>query len=528
MDKYFAQNSQNKGSEFMLSVGCSPDKREVFEQICIRFNSFGYQTESGKIIQTRVETLENEDLLKATKRGEFFVITPDSTIWLEQLGVPVLEQYQPDSYRIEEFVIYAVSPLVFALNPATARRLQYPKRPFGWVNLLSEAKQNPEFRWTHPHIKCTAGLLTAFAEFYVAAGMPEYLGEDFPVNDTVLRNVRDLENSIQQYGPSEQDTISNSIHMDEWRVDALVAQERLVVLQSAKMPSSTRPVICYPSEGAIWLDHPLVLFYHRERHPETVSAYTHLRDYLLSADAQAFLNSVGFRACGPHIRGYISTPNISPALMEITYRQRSAAVFNLPSAEALYRISKSWYPVKRPAVICLVIDISGSMEGPKLAEAKQGLLAFLDEIASDQDRVGIFAFDHRVTEVAPIDTIGRNRVKLTEAIENLASLGQTAALDAISMAYDRLQSNFPNDPIRAAVVLTDGLENASSIDFRTLEQKIENGNKGPNPVAIFGLAYGEDADINMLRKIAALSGASAVEGTLSNIRAMYRQLSMFV
>ena len=97
------------------------------------------------------------------------------------------------------------------------------------------------------------------------------------------------------------------------------------------------------------------------------------------------------------------------------------------------------------------------MDGEKLEKAKLGLLDFLNEFVNLNDAVGLITFHSSVDEVVPIGPLSSNLNDLKYAIRELTTQGETTLLDAISMAYDRLHQYYIDDPIRAIVVMTDGI-----------------------------------------------------------------------
>jgi Ca-activated chloride channel family protein len=186
-----------------------------------------------------------------------------------------------------------------------------------------------------------------------------------------------------------------------------------------------------------------------------------------------------------------------------------------------------WWYTKRHTNVFLVVDTSGSMEGDKLENARLGLQAFVEGIRGDQERVGMIEFASRVGRVMPLDELGRNRVALEQAIAALSAGGNTALLDAVEAAYEQLQAMGDRERINAVVVMTDGRENASRIRLRQLQARIREGNDHGVPVVVFCIAYGGDADLEMLRAIAEASGGQVRQGDLASIEELYRLISTY-
>jgi Ca-activated chloride channel family protein len=181
---------------------------------------------------------------------------------------------------------------------------------------------------------------------------------------------------------------------------------------------------------------------------------------------------------------------------------------------------------KRKTNVILVVDTSGSMKGEKLNNAQAALRTFLTQFPSDQEKVGLVEFNSTVVNVIEVDTLARNRPALNRAIDNLQANGNTALLDAVRTAYQRLQKNADASRINAIVAMTDGRENASAVTLQRLVSEIRDGNQ-KLPVIIFCVAYGSDADYNTLRALAEASGGQVRAGTPDTIRDLYKILSSY-
>jgi Mg-chelatase subunit ChlD len=90
----------------------------------------------------------------------------------------------------------------------------------------------------------------------------------------------------------------------------------------------------------------------------------------------------------------------------------------------------------------------------------------------------------------------------------------------------RLQRRADPERINAIVAMTDGKENASMISLRALAQEIQRGNQDL-PVVIFAVAYGGDADYEVLQALADASGGEVRAGTPETIRDLYKILSTY-
>ena len=191
----------------------------------------------------------------------------------------------------------------------------------------------------------------------------------------------------------------------------------------------------------------------------------------------------------------------------------------VPSAGVLDEIRRLWRQAKKPANLYLVVDVSGSMAGQELESAKQALCSFVEQIEGDLDKVALIAFSSEVTEVQSLQTLDKDA--LCSKIRMLAAGGSTELYDAVAFAIDHLQRAADYDRINAIIAMTDGKPQG---DFAVLEPTIR---RSPVPILLFTVGYGEDADTNVLARIARLGNGRAYEADPETIDKLYQLLSSF-
>ena len=140
--------------------------------------------------------------------------------------------------------------------------------------------------------------------------------------------------------------------------------------------------------------------------------------------------------------------------------------------------------------------------------------------------MGLIEFNTGVANIIELDLLANNRAVLNDSVDRLYANGNTALLDGVRTAYGRLQQAGDAERINAIVAMTDGRENASMVTLRQLEREIQSGNQNL-PVVIFCIAYGRDADYEVLQTIAGASGGQVREGDEETIRELYKILSSY-
>jgi Ca-activated chloride channel family protein len=114
---------------------------------------------------------------------------------------------------------------------------------------------------------------------------------------------------------------------------------------------------------------------------------------------------------------------------------------------------------RAPLSLAILFDVSGSMDtADRATAAKFAAHHLLNQLQEGRDEAGLFAFDSRLREVAPFSVDTR---ALKGALGEVDPFGATSLHDAILAAAERVSVRpFPR---RAVVVLTDGIDTASTL-----------------------------------------------------------------
>ena len=512
--------------EGALTVVYSPEKVALFRALVDKFNAQGLRTSDGERIQVEAVEMDPESMIDAVleDRANFQALTPDSSVWLGQLEGAWREQRGDEAMAVGETVRYAVSPVVIAMWENLAREIGWPERAISWQDLLNRAQSDPNFRWSHPSTSSASGLLATLAEFYAGAGKTRGLTIDDVTAQETLDYVAALEKTVRYYGEgNELALIERALAEGSGFLDAFVVQEQMVVDYNTRRSGGQRLVALHPTEGTLWEDHPLALLETVDLTPLQRQTFAQFRDYLLSPEAQEFILSQGYRPADPSIA--LDGP-ASPLTAENGVDPAEPKTsLQLPNASVIAVVRDVWWYTKRHTNVYLVVDTSGSMEGEKLAQAQQALDIFVDQIKGDVERVGLIQFASDVRPVVDLAELGSNRAALELAIDGLQAQGDTALLDAVYEAQQRLKSLNDQERINAVVVMTDGRENNSWISLRNLARALRD--ESGVPVVVFAIAYGGDADLELLQIIAESTRGQVYQGDPDTIRDLYKILSTY-
>jgi Ca-activated chloride channel family protein len=297
----------------------------------------------------------------------------------------------------------------------------------------------------------------------------------------------------------------------------------MVTYFNTQRSGQERLVALHPAEGALWEDHPLALLETGDLTPLQRQTFAQFRDYLLSPEAQQLILRHGYRPADLSIP--LDGPESPLTAANGVDPTEPKTSLQVPNASVIEVVRDVWWYTKRHTNVYLVVDTSGSMRGEKLAQAQEALRIFLDQIKGDQERVGLIEFASQVNTVVPLDELGRNRTALELAVNGLRAEGDTALLDAVFVAQQQLKEMGDAERINAVVVMTDGRENNSWISLRNLVRELRN--ESGVPAVVFAIAYGDDADMEVLKIIAESTGGQVREGDLETIQDLYKILSTY-
>jgi len=498
-----------------LTIAYSPEKEDLFLKLVIEFNLSRPPT----VPPVHPIRLEMADMLKDAVDGEIAAMSPDSSIWLDTVDRMWQKRNPGAPPLVGDTTRYAVSPIVIAMWQSKVAELAAaaPDEGLRGLDLLTLVLADPTFKWSHTSVKTASGLLVTTGEFYAGAGkLTELTIEDVEAEET-LGYVRAVESTVERYGgESEDKVVIRMLAEGGHPLDAFVAQEQLVVYFNRNAPGD-KLVAFYPPEGTFWMDHPLVLLNGPWVTERQKSAFGEFARFVVEPNQKRLMLSEGYRfEEGPvpqQVEGSLIVPEYGVNPTE------PQTVLEIPAPEVLDRIREVWRLVKKPADIYLVVDVSGSMSGAKLASAKNALNSFVDQVQGSRDRVALVAFSSKVYEIQGLAELDPESFKAS--IGQLEARGGTFLYDAVAYAYDGLLQQADPERISVIVAMTDGV---SSGDIGIVESKVREATA---PVLIFTVAYGAGADLEVLQRIARLGDGQVYPSDPETIEKLYELLSAF-
>lgn len=120
-----------------------------------------------------------------------------------------------------------------------------------------------------------------------------------------------------------------------------------------------------------------------------------------------------------------------------------------------------------PVSLALVLDISDSMRGQRMTDARGALAHFLDTLLLNDDEASLLGFNHETRMFGPWTL---DRAGLRPKLEAIRPSGGTALYDAIDAALPLFESR--QHPRAAILLVSDGADTASDLTPTDIKQKL--------------------------------------------------------
>lgn len=523
--------SEPAGDAVRVAFAYSPEKEQLLEPLVRDFNAEQVEV-GGRPVFVDAQVVSSGEAQEKIGRQRLrpVVWSPASSLWGRLLNFQADQEWAP-----QDNPSLVRTPLVIAMWEPLARTLGWPEKQIGFDRILELATSErgwaaygrPEYGkfklgHTNPDFS-TSGLSAVAAEYYAATGKREGLTVADVERPKVRREIRDIERSIVHYGDT---TLFFAEQLKRYgpAYASAVAMEEVTLLDfNRDRGGQPKLVAIYPPEGTFDSDNPFIVLdapWVTAEQREGAQAFQRFLAERITPEVAA---KAGFRPGDPDAKPIPPVTAANGADPEQPKRTLS-----LPEPRVLARIKSAWREDRKPANIMLVFDTSGSMgEEGRMEQAKRGLRTFFTQL-SPRDRVGLMAFNDQVFPLVPIAAFARNQARLRESVAGLIPEGQTAAYDAIGDGVGKVIALDDDTRINAVVALTDGEDNMSrtSLDQLVAALERQSGQEG-EPVRVYTIAYGSQANTSALERIARASGGKAFSGDPKQIEAVYRSISSF-
>lgn len=419
----------------------------------------------------------------------------------------------------------AKSPLVIGMWQPVAEALGWPGRDLGWLDIGSLAADPSAWTYysggqfgdqlrighTHPGVSGSgASTLLAIVQAAQSTDRPVDAAElQSPI---VQASVASFESAVTWFSPSTDALASTMRQRGADYLGAGIMYESDVLRYQSGDPALV-PV--YPFEGTFVATHPACI--NTASSEEKQAAAQAFIDFLVSEEGQQLAISYGLRPVSSGVE--LVAPLTADYGVQI---EQPEAVYEEASPQAIFAVQELWQSSRKPINLVMLIDTSGSMDGAKMRSVRTAAAQFVEQMSED-DFITLIAFSTVPEVIHERIEVGVARPVVAQSIAGLRADGDTSLYDAVGLAGEIIDQTTSPATANAMIVLTDGVDTISSryqFDQALIDQASANG------TTVFTVAYGNDADENVLQSLAFQANGNYFQGDEANIAAIYEEISL--
>jgi Ca-activated chloride channel family protein len=525
-----------------ISFASSNTKEDWVNAVTEKFNAAQIKTSGGQPVFVRVSHVTSGgsqgDILSGKIQptvwspGDMSWVDGANQVWRDRTGKPLIsETCAPTVY----------APIGFAMWRPFAEALGWPEKPITWETLVDLAADpqgwgkygHPEwgeFKFGHSHPSYSnVGLLIMSALVYDTLGSTSGLTPDNVKSAGVIEAFENVEFHTYHYGVQSRDLIALMARRGPEYLHAVTTSEAEALKSNRDLGDQLRFPLAFifPAKGTFWTEQPYCTLDAEWVTAEQKEAARLYRDYLLAREQQElaidnFLRPVDGAVA---LRAPIALENGTDPRVT----QQSVPALESPSGEAAEAVKDVFLQTKKKATIILVVDVSGSMQGDKIANAVEATANFIGRLETD-DEVYVLAFNENVTELQPAGRAGDVAERLSATVRGLFAEGGTALHDGVCAGAARIDELRAEDlaadekRLYGIVVLSDGKDTASGRTESDMFNCLPSG-EDVESIKVFTIAYGDDADQDVLLRVANRTNGKTFTGDPATIERVYTSIS---
>lgn len=538
-------NPEFSGLNVKLLVGSALG--EFCAQAMQRFNQQQPKLENGTVFRVTCEAAGSGDvvtnltsLAQQLKTGTLPADSPqfptlvsvDGEIYQSQLIYQMAQLFPGQNYipEITDSPLLANSPMVFMAPADIARGLRKTATPF---KVLASAKTHRDIDPAAPSLvvhyvqtaptRSNSGLQTLVTQFAAVSGKrPEQL----TIGDVkrYQAQIQKIQSKVTRYGVSTNSLAKAMVKNGPfWASVGSVYESSVITANTELQPGQQRYEAVYPQATfssnmrAILPQGPWIS-------PDEKAAAEQVMIYLQSPEIQKIATELGLR---PGTPGVALGPKFSPEFGVNSQIQYDS--YRPPKPEVVEAMLQSWQEfAKKPSLVVVVVDSSGSMEGNKLPAVQNTLQTYINRLGR-QDRIALIDFDSQIRPPVLVDGTQPGRDRGIQFISSLQVDGGTKLYDSTLYARNWLQKHLRPNAINAVLVLTDGEDSESQTSLEQLGPELQkSGFSTDQRISFFTIGYGNEGEFNSeaLKQIAELNGGYYSKGDPETITRLMTDLQV--
>jgi len=525
-----------------VSISSSNTKEDWMNTMVAQFNAEEHKSADGRVIYVTVTHVTSGGSQKAILEGKSqpVVWSPGDQSWIDEANT-VWRDRNGKLLIPNACDPTVLAPIGFAMWRPMAEAMGWPDKPISWDDIaaLSENPQgweslgHPEwgqfkFGHTHPDYS-NVGLLSMTALAYSALGKTEGLTADEVYSEVVVNEFSDVEQNTYHYGLQSRPLMQILAQRGPEYLHAVTTSEAETLKTNKEFESSLRYplVFIFPSEGTFWSEQPYCVLDGEWVTAEQKDAAKIFQDYLLDKKQQEMAIDYYLRPIDTSI------PLHAPLTLDSGTDPRvtpdSVPALQSPAAEVSSAVKDVFHQTKKKATIVLLIDISGSMEGDKIKNAVASSISFVSRL-DPNDEIFLMVFGGDDVYELGGGRAGDVSEELEKKLNGLFAQGNTPLYDGVCAAngkIDQVKADHESNNERrlyGVVVLSDGQDTSSSISQNQMFNCLPNG-ENVEGTKVFTIAYGDDADADLMLRIANRTNGKTFKGDPASIESIYNSIS---
>lgn len=413
------------------------------------------------------------------------------------------------------------SRVALGVKESKAHALGWDRTTPSWSDVTQAVKEGAfAYAMTNPTSSNT-GMSALFA---VAAANAKKT-EDLAASEVDRGALKDFL-SGQKLTAGSSGWLADAYVREQDHLDGLVNYEAVLLRLNEHSELREKLTLIYPRDGVISADYPLMLL-----NPAKRAAYDRLVAALKSPGFQSnALERAYLRPSDPTARH--SARLSDSVVVELAFPN------NLDVIDAV--LASYQAELRRPATSIYLLDVSGSMRGPRLAAVKKALelLTGVDAQGSaaryarfqNREHVMLIPFASSPWKAMRFNFENETKRAQTESelrgfVETLQAGGGTALYSTLDLAYDLAYQELARYPGRlvTVVLLTDG-QNNLGLPYPEFRRRWSGRSAGGgDPIRTFPILFGE-ASSTELDDIAQLTGGRSFDGRSADLRDVFREI----
>jgi Ca-activated chloride channel family protein len=526
-----------------IEISSANTKEDWMNAVVAQFNQEQHKLSTGEVIVATVKHVTSggsqKDILDGKSQpvvwspGDQSWVDGANQVWKDRNGKVLVSESCPATI---------LAPMGFAMWRPMAEALGWPDKPISWDDIVKlsadpqgwKSLGHPEwgqfkFGHTHPDYS-NSGLLSLATLAYSTVGLTSGITPEQVYSEPVVAAFRGVEQNTYHYGIQSRPLMQLLGQRGPDYLHAVTTSEAETLKTNKDFGASMRYqlVFIFPSKGTYWTEQPYCTLDGDWVTAPQKEAAKIFRDYLLAGAQQEMAINYYLRPVDENVP--LHAPLTLADGTDPRVNRASVPALQSPSADVAAAVKDIFHQTKKKATIVMLLDTSGSMEGDKIRNAVDSSVNFVQRLDPNDD-IFVLGFGGS----AGVVDLGGGRAgdvseTLAKSLNGLFARGKTPLYDSVCAAMDKvaqLQLDYltQNEKrLYGIVLLSDGMDTASVNSQNQMFACLPTG-ESADGTKVFTIAYGEDADKDLMLRIANRTNGKTFTGDPASIEAIYNAIS---